>query len=497
MNKPGFIRERLKELNFLGKAVSLLHWDQQVLMPHDGARFRGEQLAFLAKLRHEKLIDPGYVELLREAGSGKNGDDEAALLREALRDAERAAKVPPRLVEEMTRLECAATAKWEEARKKNSFEHVAGTLEELLGKKREHGEALETGKTPYDALIDLYEPEMASEEIDRIFMAVRRPLAELAERIVSRTENKKGELRLGGKLPRVAQREFFREVIAALGFRLSAGRLDESTHPFCSDNCNGDVRLTTRIDEADLFPGLMALIHETGHGLYEQGLRGEFEGTPLGEASSLGIHESQSLLWEKQVGRSKEFWEFLLPKVKASFPEAFGKFTVEEVHRAVNQVRRSLIRVDADEVTYGLHVIARYELERELILGRLKVSELREAWREKYRELLGIVPEDDLTGVLQDTHWYIGAVGYFPTYLLGAMNAAQLFAAYREGNPGVEEDVRVGKFAPLLEWLREKIHRHGRKYPPRELMKRATGKETDPGVFVRYLEGKYGEMYGL
>jgi carboxypeptidase Taq len=490
---------RVAEIHDLSSAAALLAWDQETKMPRKGAAGRAHSLATLAGLRHERFTDPALGDLLAdvEAANGTFAEVEHAQMRELRYDWDRATKLPRSLVEETASAESSALESWRGARAESDWSAFAPHVEKLLELSRQRAQALGFVERPYDGMIDNYERGASEESIARLFADLRPRLAPLVAEILPRRARVDASCVRGRRLDVAKQADFGLAVIRRLGFDLDAGRVDLSSHPFCSGIGPGDVRLTRRFIEDDLRPGLYGIVHESGHGLYEQGLPKEFERTPLGEACSLGVHESQSRLWENVVGRSHAFWRHFLPELQRAFPAEFRDVDADSVYRAVNEVGASLIRVEADELTYNLHVLLRFELERALVARDLPVADVPSAWNAKMRDLLGVTPKSDAEGCLQDIHWSMGSFGYFPTYTLGNLYAAQIFEAAARDLGDLDAAFAKGDFAPLREWLREKIHRHGRRYLPSELIERATGAAPTAEPFLRHLRGKLGPIYGL
>ncbi len=485
-----------REIHALELADGWLSWDQQTQMPPKGTKARSLQLSTISGLRHKILTGDemkGHLDTLSGTDSELGGDG-VVNVREMRRQHERASLVPNDLVREISRVQSLAMEAWTGAREESDFGLFAPWLKEMLGLKRQEADAVGHGDCRYDALHDEYEQGSSAGRITKIFSELRKELVPLVQELVdspAAAEKKP----VSGEFPQAAQREFGGRLLTAIGFDWAAGRVDISAHPFCSGNLN-DVRLTTRYDETDLTQAIFGLLHEGGHGLYEQGFEQKFEGTPRAQSVSLGIHESQSRMWENLVGRSRPFWEFALPIMKEHFP-GMGGLDLDDWHTAVNRVERSMIRVESDEVTYNLHIILRFELEMELIEGRLSVDDLPGAWNEKMQEFLGVTPANDAEGVLQDIHWAYGIFGYFPTYTLGNLYASQFFHAAQIAIPGLEDHFRKGDFAPLLEWLRENIHRRGQSLRPDELVKEVTGEDLNARYQVAYLKTKYRSLYGL
>lgn len=479
----------------LSDAISVLSWDQRVCMPKSGAKSRAEEIAALSEIIHVRKTTSGFVDLVRTLSMRKAelSDDEWVNVRETLVEIERALKVPKDLVLALKRAESETYSAWVSAREQNSYAAVKDKLKQLLQRKIEYATAIAVGRSNYDALLDLYEAGTTAAEVEQLFSPLRSKLPELVTKIAA------GKIRPPkfnfpeNSFPKERQKHFLEKVISYLGFDLARGRFDETVHPFAFTVGQDDTRLTTRFDEQDILGAFLSTVHETGHGLYDQGLDPAQYGFPKGDSQSLGIHESQSLLWENNVGRSQAFWKIFYPKLSALFPRPLGKISESEFVRHINTVEPTLIRVDADEVTYGLHIIIRFELEQALIAGTLSVEELPNAWNEKYQRYLGITPPSERLGVLQDVHWYSGSFGYFPVYLLGAMYAAQLFAAFEKTHgefSATKESVDL-----LLQWLRENIHLQGKRYKANELIQRATGAAPSSECFVRYLEQKYNNLY--
>ncbi len=490
--------EAMRDASLLGAAAGLAGWDQETMMPELAAESRSEQLAVLSGTIHEKVVEASLGRKLRKLKASPRGlgPDERICVREWLRDHERAAKVPEELVREMARVEVLAQKAWIEARRRSSFRTFAPWLERIMKLKRQEAKAVGYEGIPYDALLDAYEPYMTARELDPIMAELREGLIPIM-RAIARSKERPSSDVLTRRYPEAEQEALCREVMEALGVEMKAARLDRSAHPFCCSMAPTDARVTTRYDERWLPQALYGVIHESGHALYEQGLPAKRYGTPLGEAVSLGIHESQSRMWENLIGRSRAFVDFLMPRLRRHFRPQLCKTSPEAFYRALNRVKATPIRVEADEVTYNLHIILRYELEKGLIDGGIKVKELPRLWNERMRHYLGITPRNDAQGVLQDTHWASGLVGYFPTYMLGNIYAAQLWDRMRRDIPSLENRISKGQFAPVLGWLRDKVHRHGRRFPPQELVRRATGERPSASHFIEHLRRKYGWIYRI
>jgi carboxypeptidase Taq len=489
---------RMHELIDLGGVAGIIGWDQQVMMPPKGAETRARQSTALASLMHERVVDPAYGEAIdrAEAESATLDQAQRASLREARRDRDRAVKVPAALVRELAMAEAEGFEVWQNARPANDFARFRPVLERLVSLKQQEADAIGHEGERYDALLDAYEPGMRLARLEPLLHELRDGLvplvAAVAEKPVPDTSF------LARDFPAHMQLEFSERVIRDLGFDMDAGRQDESAHPFTSGAGPRDVRLTTRIVAGDPRGSLMGTIHETGHGLYEQGIVGErIEHTFAGMAPSLGLHESQSRLWENQIGRSRAFWEHYYPAYRDAFPDALAGVELEQWLRAINVVRPSLIRVEADELTYNLHILIRFELEVALLRGDLAVADLPGAWNDAYRAALGVEVPSDSDGVLQDVHWSGGAFGYFPTYTLGNLYSAQLMEAARGELGDLDEQFRRGDFLTLLGWMRTHIHAQGSLEAAEQIAQAATGKPLEPANLLAYLRAKYGELYQL
>lgn len=492
--------ERCKEISILGSCASLLSWDRETYMPAGGNEHRAAQMACLSGLVHEKFTAPEVGQWLVEceaATLGKDPESDAgANLRELRRDYDKKTKIPRRLVEELARVETLAHNAWVDARKKSQFNLFQPWLEKIVALKREQADCYGFERERYDALMDDYEPGETAERIARVFGDLAPRLADLVQRIQNAPRKPDPSI-LTRAFPVDRQRILGEMAASAFGFDFSKGRLDEVVHPFCTTIGPGDVRLTTRFNRDFFNESFFGILHECGHGLYEQGLPAEHFGTPLGETVSLGIHESQSRMWENFVGRGPAFWRFFFPRARGIFHEALRDVELNAFVHAVNEVRPSWIRVEADEVTYNLHIILRFEIEREMIEGRLEPKDVPPAWNARFAELFGLEVPDDRQGCLQDTHWAIGAIGYFPTYSLGNLYAAQFFEQARNDVPGLEEGFERGEFLPLLDWLRKNIHRHGMRYRAGDLVRKVTGRPLSPEALMTYLEGKFSWIYGI
>lgn len=483
-------------------AADALEWDERTGMPAGGGEYRAEQVSQLRSAAHELRTSPRYADALQAALEHRGADSphapETATITLLHRDYVRDSKLPIELVSKLSAITVRGQQTWDRARKADAFAAFAPVLQEIIELKQDAGDRMAEGtdRTRYEALMDEYEP-------DARVASLRPVLADLKERLVRLIDGIRGATRqppvelLRRHFPVDAQRSFSRDVAEWVGFDFHRGRLDETSHPFCTTLGPHDCRILTRFEAHWLPSGLFGTLHEAGHGMYEQGLPPEWFGLPPGSYVSLGIHESQSRLWENQVGRSRAFWRWLHPKAIERFPEPLSGSTLDQIYFAINQVTPSLIRVEADEATYNLHILIRFELEQALIDGQLDVADLPAAWNAQYRDCLGIEPPTDADGVLQDVHWSAGLFGYFPTYTLGNLAAAQLFDAAESQLGGFEEAFAAGQFGGLLDWLRQHVHRHGRCYSGAELIENATGKPLSSDPLIEYLEGKLGPLYGI
>jgi carboxypeptidase Taq len=489
---------RYAELRDLSSAAALLSWDQETMLPKRGAAGRARMLATMAGLRHERFIDPRVGERIAEceAAPGRFDEEERAQVRELAHDWRRATKLPKELVEELAAAESAALEAWRDARARRDWKAFAPHFGRLLELMRRRIAILGFGERPYDGFLDDYERGTTEATLERLFADLGARLAPMVAALLEQRDRVDARCVKQG-FDETRQEELAWEIVRAMGFDLEAGRIDRSSHPFCSGIAFGDVRLTRRFVADDLRPALFGVIHEAGHGLYEQGLPQRLDRTPLGEACSLGVHESQSRLWENVVGRSLPFWQAFAPVAARLFPGQLRGVTAEQLWRAVNQVERSLIRVEADELTYNLHVTVRFEVERALVRGDLPLADVPVAWNETMRRLLGVTPANDSEGCLQDIHWSMGAIGYFPTYTLGNLYAAQLFEAAQREIAGLDASIARGELLPLRDWLRTKVHAHGRRYQAKELVERATGAPPTAEPFLRHLKTKFSAIYGI
>ena len=498
MNAYDSLLQRSKEIALYNSTAAVLGWDQETYAPHQASAWRAEQLGQLAGVAHRLGTSQDVGDWIKACEDNPppcvNEEDcalRAANVREWRRDYDRATKLSSRLVEDLAKTTSLSREAWAQARKESNFAAFAPWLEKVLALTREQAEGWGYTTCAYDALLEGYEPGARVADLRPVFADLQSQLTPLLPRLREITGVADPKRLLGAEYPVAGQQVLNREVAEALGFDFGAGRIDTTTHPFCTELGPRDCRLTTRYNTGDFTASLCGVIHEAGHGLYTQGLLPEYFGTPIGTYVSLGIHESQSRLWENQVGRSRAFWHNWYPRARQEFP-SLNDLPMEEFWLLVNRVEPSHIRVDADEATYNLHIILRFEIEQKLVSGELAVADLPAAWNARFEELFHIPVPDDRRGCLQDTHWSLGLIGYFPTYTLGTLNAAQLFAHALKQVPGLDGDLDAGKYARLLEWLREKIHRHGRRYTPNELIEQATGESLKATYFMDYLKAKYG-----
>jgi carboxypeptidase Taq len=489
------LEQEFKRLPAFRGALALLRWDAAVMMPRGSADIRGEQLAALETEHHALLTAPRIIRLLDRAQANTQGlaDWQIANLREMRRQRDHAIATPVTLISRLTKAASRAESRWLEARTQGKFEPFAPYLEEVLHLVRDKaallGQALNLA--PYDALVDEFSPGLTTADIDAMFKALSRRLPSLIREAIAAQEGR-NLLPLTGKFPAGKQRALAVEVMKAVGFPFDRGRLDESDHPF-TEGVPGDIRVTTRFDADDVFTGLLGALHETGHAMYDLGLPQEWRDQPVGRDRGMALEESQSLLIEMIMCRSRPFVRYLQPLLTRHFGVAGAEWDVENIYGHLTRVQRGLIRVDADELTYPLHIMLRYELEKQLLAGELAVRDLPEAWNAGMEQRLGIRPANDVEGCLQDIHWAVGSFGYFPSYALGAVIAAQLYESLRAQLAGLDEQLAHGEFSGLFGWLRTNVYSLGAKVPVQELLKSATGKSLSATSFIRYVEAKYLE----
>jgi carboxypeptidase Taq len=483
--------KRTREVAFLSSSAEALNWDLETYMPSKGLSYRAEQLGYLSGQSHRLFVSKtvgDHIAACEQHGFAADSG-EAANIREWRHRYDRATKVPTRLVEKMQRVRTHAREAWRVARQQSEFKLFKPHLQKLLDLNLQMADCWGYTESPYDALVDEYELGLRASQLRSLFAELRPAIASILAPAIERSAAIPADS-LAGHYPIPAQQALNRRIAEAIGFNFEAGRIDTTTHPFCTTLGPGDCRLTTRYNERNFTQSLFGILHEAGHGLYEQGLPAEHYGTPLGSAASLGVHESQSRLWENHVGRSVGFWQHWHPVACEHFPE-LKSFSPERIAAAANRVAPSFIRVEADQVTYDLHILLRFEIEVKLVEAQLKVADVPHYWNEEFHKLLGLHVQKDADGCLQDIHWSLGTLGYFPTYTLGNLNAAQLMRRATADHPELKNQLAQGEYQTLLGWLRDKIHRHGLRYPPQELMQRATGEPTRASYHLEALREKF------
>jgi carboxypeptidase Taq len=483
------LKERFARITDLERTSRVLSWDQQTMMPPAGWQHRGEHLATLRRIHHETLTADETGRLLDEVPPLDPDSDDGAFIRLARRDYEKAAKVPTELRAEMTRTATEARTIWVKARAESNFELFRPMLERTYELRDRYVQCFGDVDEPYDILLDDFEPETTTAEVTETFAELKAELIPLIAEL--RDQDVDDSFLRGGTFPIDAQERLAREVVTLFGFRPDTWRLDPTEHPFASGAGVDDIRITTHYDP-ETMKSFFSTMHEYGHGLYSHQLPRHLERLPIGGPCSLGIHESQSRLWENLVGRSGSFWHFFYPRAQDAFPEQLRGVELERFLAGINRVKPSLIRIKADEVTYGMHVILRFELEQDLVNGRVAIGDLPDVWSERMHEYLGVEVPNDAQGVLQDTHWASGSIGYFATYLLGTVMSVQIWEKILEDVPDLGEQIERGEFSALRRWLGEHIHSLGRKFPPQETLRRATGSTIDPKPYLAYLRAKYG-----
>ena len=492
-----------RESRYLERAIAVLRWDQETYLPEKGVEDRSEQLALLDGIAHERLTSPESARLLSELGStpeNPKGDEklpslERDFLKVFRRNYDRAVKLPVDFVSASARAEGLSQAAWADARRENDFSRFLPHLEKMIDFSRQKALYWGFNENPYDGLLDIYEPGMGAEKISAVFTPLGQRLSALFKKIISCPQPDCSFLDQNFDIE--SQACFSRDLMQRLGFDAHRGRMDVSAHPFTTTLGSDDVRITTRFLPKQIQSGVFSTIHESGHAFYEMDFPGEIRGTCLADGASMGIHESQSRLWENVIGRSRFFWEAMFPALRSYFPGALSLVSVEDFYRAINLVEPSLIRIEADEVSYSLHIILRFDLERELFSGTLSPANLPAACRKKMKEYLGVEPETDTQGVLQDVHWSMGAFGYFPSYALGNLYGLQFWEKLKSDIPQTEDLIAEGNFDPLRSWLRDKIYNWGRRPEPRDLLKTVTGKDLSAEPFLGYIESKYAGLYGF
>tara|TARA_R110002073_G_scaffold7245_8_gene41373 strand:+ start:2701 stop:4227 length:1527 start_codon:yes stop_codon:yes gene_type:complete len=497
-----FVAEHARDAMLLQTIADTLEWDERTGMPIDGGDYRANQVSTLRGMVHRRRTDAKYGETLQSLSENLGDEDPAgdvaATVRGLLRNWKRDHRLPEELVQRTSRATVKGQQRWDAARRADDFKMFRDTLAEIIDLKREAGQRIAEGtdRSPYEALLDEYEPDARVEPLNQVFQDLRKPLVELIDSIREAPRQPNRSL-LERDFAIAGQRDLSRFVAERVGFDFQAGRLDETSHPFCTTLGPRDCRILTRYDLNWLPAGLLGTLHEAGHGMYEQGMRSDWFGLPPGSYCSLGIHESQSRLWENQVGRSRPFWKWLFDRTQKTFAPTLDDVSLDDFHFAINQIQPSLIRVEADEATYNLHIIIRFDLEQQLIGGTLSVDDLPAAWDARYQSDLGVCAPSPANGVLQDVHWSAGLIGYFPTYTLGNLASAQLFDAAQAELGGFDDMFARGEFEPLLSWLRSRIHERGQCESGDALISRATGKSLSADALIGYLNGKLRPLYGL
>lgn len=485
--------ERIKKISNLGHAGSILSWDQQTMMPPAGTPARSRQLSTLSSIQHELLTDEKTEGLLDDIDTENISPEKQAVVREVRRRYERAIKVPTELVENISKTASEAFTIWVESKEQNEFSEFEPILRDMVDMKKEYANHIDPNSPPYGVLFQDFEPYIGLDDAAEILKHLKKELVPFIEKIKSSGAdlNKK---RLKGDFPEEKQEEFAREVLTLLGFDWNHGRLDTSPHPFTTGT-QYDVRITTRFGD-NLLDSILSTIHEFGHATYTLGLPKDDYGTPLGESREMTFHESQSRLWENHIGRSRYFWKLILPKLKEKFPSL--DISVNDTYEILNQVHEdNVIRVEADELTYHMHIVLRFEIEKDMIQGDLEIEEIPEVWNDKMESYLGVRPDRDSEGCLQDVHWSHGSIGYFPTYSLGSVLAAQIYDTLDKEIERINEKIENGNFEELKKWLGEKIHRHGKRYPTQEFIQRVTNEKLEPSYFTEYIKNKLGKIYEL
>lgn len=493
------LAKKLEDLGQLEQIMGILHWDQEVTMPRGAAQARAGQIAALAGVVHAKQTDPGIGELLDQLESGSLTDLDAyeqCNIREARRAYDRQTKVPMDLVQELAELGSRGHHIWAKAREENRYSDFAPVLERLIELQKKWAHHIDPNKPPYDVLMDIYERGLTMEQVDPVFERLKVELIPLI-RAIQESEYQPDTSFLHGKFSVAQQEKLGRTISEALGFDFDKGRMDVSVHPFCGGADPTDVRITTRYGSDNFMESLFAVIHETGHAMYEQGRMERDRALPVSEALTTGIHESQSLFWERMISKQKAFCEYYMDLFTQTFPDNLNGVDVQAFYEAINICRPSFTRVESDEVTYPMHIVLRYEIEKEIFNGTYAVSDLPEVWNNKMQEYLGIRPATDTEGILQDVHWSGGAFGYFPSYTFGAMYASQFYNAMKQDVPDLENWIREGRFQSIRKWLGQKIHVKGKLLSTEALMKEVTGETLNPSYFIAYLKNKYHEIYRL
>ena len=499
MTKLDELKTIINEISDINKAAAVLGWDQETYMPKGGIIDRANQMATLSKISHEKFTAEKVGELIvgteKEVKSEDNDSGNSRLIKVLHRDYQKSIKVPAKLVQEMSKASSVGQQAWSEARAKSDFSVFEPYLKKIIDLRREYAQIFAPYDHIYDPLLDDFEPGLKTADVKDIFNKLRPKQVELIKKISEKKEIDNSFL--FNKFDEQKQWDFGVDVITKFGYDWDRGRQDKSAHPFTTDFGIGDVRITTRIESEYLPAAMFGTMHEAGHAIYEQGISKSLARTPLGGGASLAIHESQSRMWENLVGRSLPFWECFYPKLQKIFKDQLGKIKFDDFYRGINKVKPSLIRVEADEATYNLHVMLRLEIEIGLMEGSIVVKDLPEIWNSRMEEYLGVVPKTDTEGVLQDIHWSMGAIGYFSTYALGNLVSAQLWECINRDISNLPEQIKKGEFSELLGWLRKNVHKHGAKFEPQELVQRITGSRINPDAYIKYLNEKYDRIYNL
>ncbi len=496
------LQEISKNISVLKGVAAILDWDQETYMPSGAAGIRSEQLKALAGITHRESTGRKFANALGkliDIKTGKNipkllADEQKAAVKEWWRDYHRNTCLPAKFVEDFAKLNSQSIVAWRSARKENAFQQFAPFLDRIISMNRKKAELLGYKDHPYDALLNEYEPDITTKEVSHLFGKLQNFILPFLKKLSVKNID---DSFLFGEYDHSKQMTFSFKVLDAMGYNMDKGRVDFSAHPFSSSSHPTDCRITTRIHPQSLMSNILVLLHEGGHALYEMGLPVDKFGTPLGESRSLGVHESQSRWWETRIGLSQPFWKHFYPILKETFHKQLHQIDLDTFYQAINKIKPSFIRVEADEVTYPLHVILRFELEKGLIEGSINVREIPDHWNAKMKEYLGIVPKNNSEGCLQDIHWAMGAFGYFPTYTLGNLYTAHLFEAFSKEHPEWEKRIAKGELEFVKSWLNDKIYRHGKRYPTQELLKLATGKDFTEEAYLKYLKEKYSKVYGI
>ena len=494
------LKARLGEIHNLDMIAGLVGWDQQTYMPPGGAEAKASQMATLSRLGHEMFVSDETGRLIEDAAAEVEGmaydSDEASLIRVIREDYTEQTKLPTELVAELTRQTALAHEVWANARQGNDFRAFQPALEKIVALTIRQAEYLGYQDEPYDALLNQYERGITAKQVKAIFDEHKPELVQLIADVRANADAVSDAVR-HQPFDVDKQRTFGLNVVQKYGYDLTRGRQDVAVHPFCTHFSRNDVRITTRFNPEWLNPALFFTMHEAGHAMYEQGVAPALEGSPLASGASLAVHESQSRMWENVVGRSKGFWSWALPQLKATFPDQLGSVDLDTFYKAINKVQPSYIRVEADEATYNLHIMLRFELESEMVAGRLNIADLPEEWNDRFEAFFGITPQSDTLGVLQDVHWSSGLIGYFPTYALGNLLAAQYYNQALKAHPSIPDEIASGQFDTLRGWLNTNIHQHGRKFTSEELTRRVTGESIQSRDYIQYLKTKFSDVYGL